>query len=89
MDSIKLFNPETVKERIKEIQEIHPQMGVRISITTDHFEHLLNCLCNQKYITEQSPEVQADWQERIDAAWNDGMALLSRARNMAQSTYRG
>lgn len=61
-----------------------------IEVRTDFFEHLLNCLANQKYIGEAPPngdalamgeetfnELQDANQQTIDDAWNDGMAILA------------
>lgn len=56
-------------------------MNSKITIDVGDFEHLLNCLANQKFINEQTPEVQKEWQEVIDAAWNKGMKELSDHRN--------
>lgn len=52
---------------------------MKIVVTEDLFEHILNCLANQKYIGEMAEEVQKEWQEIIDKAWNEGMSLLSEA----------
>lgn len=41
-----------------------------ITVDIDYFEHLLNCLANQKYNpTKQDQKV-------IDIAWNNGMNML-------------
>ena len=60
-----------------------------IEIEEDFFEHLLNCLANQKFIGEAPPngDAMAMGQESyeelhecnqaiIDKAWNKGMSLL-------------
>lgn len=60
-----------------------------ITIKRDYFEHLLNCLANQKFINERPPngdalamgedaykEVHRTNQDLIDKAWNHGMFLL-------------
>ena len=49
----------------------------QILIDADKFDHLLNCMCNQKYIHEQSPETQTEWQEIIDKAYHEARGLLS------------
>lgn len=58
-------------------------------VDRDFFEHLLNCLANQKFIHEinadaLSPDtdykqVQREGQEAIDKAYRDGHDLLSDA----------
>lgn len=48
-----------------------------ITMDTDKLEHLLNCMCNQKFIHEMSPEVQKEWQEIIDKAYHEARELLS------------
>ncbi len=67
-------------------------MSKTIKIDTDFFEHLLNCLANQKFIGEAPPngdalamgqeayeELHESNQEIIDKAWNKGMAILQGA----------
>ncbi len=60
-----------------------------IEIEKDFFEHLLNCLANQKYIHEVNAdgatdetinvnEIQKEHQAVIDRAYNKGMDLLSK-----------
>lgn len=56
------------------------QMSKQIKVDEGLFEHILNCIANQKYIGEMTKEVQKEWRETIDKAWNDGMAILSKAR---------
>ncbi len=64
-------------------------MSKQIRIDQDFFEHLLNCLANQKYIGEAPPngdalgmgqekyqELHKSNQQIIDDAWNKGMSLL-------------
>ena len=59
-------------------------MKKTITIDEDFFEHLLNCLANQKYINEINADaltcdykkIQKENQEIIDRAWNDGMKML-------------
>ena len=48
-----------------------------ITMNKDKFEHLLNCMCNQKYIHEQCSKVKKDWQEIIDKAYHEARGLLS------------
>jgi hypothetical protein len=48
-----------------------------ITMDKDKFEHLLNCMCNQKYIGEMSSEIQKEWQEIIDKAYHEARGLLS------------
>lgn len=61
-----------------------------ITINKNYFEHLLNCLCNQKYIGEAPAngdamameesdyrKVQREGQEAIDKAWKQGMFIMS------------
>jgi DNA-binding transcriptional regulator YhcF (GntR family) len=43
-------------------------------------EHLLNCMANKNFIHEQTEEVQKEWQNVYDTAWNEGMLLLSQHR---------
>jgi hypothetical protein len=62
----------------------------KITISKTFFEHLLNCLANQKYVGElptcgdalaEGPEkyknVQEEIQKVIDVAWREGMFILS------------
>lgn len=50
-----------------------------IEIDADLLEHILNCMCNQKFIHEQKPEMQKEWQSAIDKAYDDGMMVLLSA----------
>ncbi len=52
---------------------------MEITINADKFEHLLNCMCNQKFIGEQKPEVQKEWQEIIDKAYHEARGLLANS----------
>lgn len=60
-------------------------MSDTITLSLDYFEHLLNCLANQKFLHEMNTEdlksVQAENQRIIDVAWNTGMSLLSTQRH--------
>lgn len=55
-----------------------------ITMSRDYFEHLLNCLANQKYIGDINADatecdykkIQKENQSVIDKAWRDGMDLL-------------
>ena len=62
----------------------------KVTLSKDYFEHLLNCLANQKYVGElptcgdalaEGPEkyknVQEENQKVIDKAWREGMFILS------------
>jgi hypothetical protein len=62
----------------------------KIIISKGYFEHLLNCLANQKYIEELPPNgdalaegeenyrnIQEENQMAIDKAWREGMFILS------------
>lgn len=62
----------------------------KITLDKGYFEHLLNCLANQKFIGEAPPcgdamamdkndylNIQRENQEIIDKAWNKGMFILS------------
>ncbi len=51
-------------------------MSQTMTISVDKFEHLLNCMCNQKFLHEQSPKVQKEWQEIIDKAYHEARGLL-------------
>ena len=64
-------------------------MGKVISVDVKFFEHLLNCLANQKFIGELPPcedamalseakynGIQKENQKKIDEAWNEGMKML-------------
>ena len=46
-----------------------------ITVSKIFFEHLLNCLANQHFISELSPEMQKENQEAIDKAWREGMFI--------------
>lgn len=52
-----------------------------ITIGADQFEHLLNCMCNQKFIHEMNQETQKEWQETIDKAYHEARGLLSPQAN--------
>lgn len=45
-------------------------------INPKFFEHLLNCLANQKYVDNFQDKEKA--QEIIDKAWNEGMKILTK-----------
>jgi hypothetical protein len=49
----------------------------QITVGADQFEHLLNCMCNQKFIHEQNEETQKEWQEIIDKSYDEARTLLS------------
>ena len=51
-----------------------------IRIDMDFFDHLLGCMANQKYISEQTKETQEEWQMIIAIAWNAGMEILNIER---------
>lgn len=64
-------------------------MGKTISIDVGFFEHLLNCLANQKFIGEPPPcgdavalskeeynSIQKENQSKIDDAWKKGVEIL-------------
>lgn len=60
--------------------------GKTIKIERSFFEHLLNCLCNQKFIRQINADalecdykkIQQENQQIIDKAWRDGMDALMR-----------
>lgn len=52
-----------------------------VFIDKDKFEHLLNCMCNQKYIHEQSEAVQREWQEIIDKAYHEARGYLGGGKD--------
>ncbi len=52
-------------------------MNRTIEIDAEFFEHLLNCMANQKYIGSQLPEKAAEKQKIIDEAWRKGMDILN------------
>lgn len=49
----------------------------KIKIKRGYFEHLLNCLDNQKFIDELDPKTKKENQAIIDKAGQDGRKLLS------------
>lgn len=62
----------------------------KVTISKNYFEHLLNCLANQKYVGElptcgdalaEGPEkyknIQEENQKVIDKAWKEGMFILT------------
>lgn len=52
--------------------------GKDIIISQDNFEHLLNCLANQKYIPlENLGKIEQENQDAIDDFWRQGMNFLS------------
>ena len=71
-----------------------------ITISKNYFEHLLNCLANQKFIGElpsngdalalgklEYENIQLSNQKAIDKAWREGMFLLGLNRTM-EHTYK-
>lgn len=56
-----------------------------ITMDRDYFEHLLNCLANQKYVHQINADatecdyktIQKKNQKVIDKAWRDGMDKLT------------
>lgn len=50
-----------------------------MEIERDVFEHLLNCLANQKYLHEMKLDQRVKMQAVIDEAWRKGMDLLAAA----------
>lgn len=60
-------------------------MDSKITLDRNYFEHLLNCLANQKYIGDINADatecdykaIQKENQAVIDKAWRDGMDLLT------------
>jgi len=57
-------------------REIKPNKNNSVIINEDQFEHLLNCMCNQKFLHEQCPRIQNEWQEIIDNAYHEARNLL-------------
>ena len=53
-----------------------------ITISRKYFEHILNCLANQKYLEEQKEENQKETQKVIDESWDKGMFILSIDKKM-------
>lgn len=66
-----------------------------ITISKSYFEHLLNCLANQRFIGELPPngdamaleqseyaKIQTENQNVINKAWSEGMFLLCLDRKM-------
>lgn len=53
-----------------------------ITIPLADLEHLLNCMANKNFIHEQSPEIQKEWQDVYDQAWNHMMSLVSDHRHL-------
>lgn len=48
----------------------------KIIIDADKLEHLLNCMDNQKFIHEQKPATQKEWQSVIDKANREMREIL-------------
>jgi hypothetical protein len=67
------------------LEEIKSNM---IKVDSDFFEHLLNCLCNQKYIRDINADaltcdyksIQKENQIAIDKAYRDGMDILLKKK---------
>ena len=67
-------------------------MSKMIELEEDFFEHLLNCLANQKYMRipgEGQSAAETKDQEKIDKAWKEGMAILTRAAEKPFSHIAG
>jgi len=62
-------------EQIYNIKWQNDKYSDTITISKSYFEHLLNCLANQKYIEELSPDMQKENQQYIDKAWRQGMFI--------------
>ena len=83
---VKMGGHVSIRETIKpgtgdpyNIRYVERTECVELSIGT--FEHLLNCLANQRYqIAPKEGVALTETQERIDDFWNQGMALLSTAK---------
>jgi len=56
-------------------------MAKTVTISVEDFEHLLNCMCNQKYLHEFPAKDALDAQKIIDKAWSEGMELLTRKQH--------
>lgn len=60
----------------------------KILLDRAFFEHLLNCLANQKYINNPlslSEGISYENQQAIDKAWNEGMVIL-RSKSFTPKT---
>jgi hypothetical protein len=68
----------------------HPHNRPVIVLDRDYFEHLLNCLANQKFIyhvnadglsegEEKVKQMQSEAQQAIDDAWRKGMDMLYKS----------
>jgi len=53
--------------------------GNDVIISKGNFEHLLNCLCNQKYLPlpEKQSGVEIECQKAIDRFWKEGVNILN------------
>lgn len=72
----------SANKEMKDTVEITSE-NERICVDPTFFEHLLNCLANQKYIREQLPKTRKEWQAEIDKTWNKGMEILGDHRKPA------
>jgi len=53
-----------------------------MQIEREFFEHILNCLANQKFIHELSPEMRSEVQASIDRVWLTGMDMLFNSKDI-------
>lgn len=54
--------------------------STRVWLDAKFFEHLLNCMGNQKFIAELEPKDRIATQDAIDRAYEEGQAILRRWR---------
>lgn len=67
-----------MSEEEQEDTELQVADEQTITVPFDYFEHLLNCLANQKGLSTLAPStIELANQEIIDIAWNEGMRLLT------------
>ncbi len=61
----------------EEDTELQVEDEQTITVPFDYFEHLLNCLANQKGLSILAPStIEQATQDIIDIAWNTGMGYL-------------
>jgi len=72
---------------IASFEDINPVIKANernVNINRNILEHLLNCMCNQKYIHEQNAETKAEWQEIIDKSYHEVRSILSPPKNKGE-----
>jgi hypothetical protein len=79
-----LFDAKIIKACYQKLMMIRFTHNNAILIDKDEFEHLLNCMCNQKFLNfprnKSEDTGKEDWQEIIDKAYDKARELLHKPK---------